>query len=706
MLRSLVGSEMCIRDSKCFWDLSSLEPDARHKATAELIQTLEQHKAHGEYCLKRLVRGLGSAREAARQGFATALAELLTVDQEMDLGDVVSMIHECHPVGSKSGGGSQQERDALFGRVFGLMAVVRSGRCDAEAAEAVIDSAATLMNSKSYMPPVVVAVLVELVDRLGSDLVPQLVDPLKRVLDLPPEEYNASLLQLLLHLHLHHMEGEAVLEMVPRWRGITIPILSAENMDKLSAALMDSSTPTVHPVWDYVLHATEDKAGQAFLRRLWSEVVDSGLMLSSHERKAVGFDLAERMLGQMKPRDVPVVLSSAVLSCAVNSLKNPEAFLHDRAKKFADTLSKVPETNPSLHFPLLCELSQRVNFDKVTKTGTVQALLSQLDGSGVDEYAEFLRSMLLECDSLDSNADVDRQRIWSLESMLALMRNSHIPKSEEAIQRAGQHFLMHSFFSQQPKSKKTPKKKARKPPGWYQAAAPAVSSKVQEVGRRCFFSMLAELCTSSKQREDGQSWVWLFVQDTEAMRVCPELGLFQELGEEQVESREAVLKLVKQLGDDSAQARAWQQLLSHMLMQQLTDPTESTPVLDELVQCHLQAKEELDGGQKMGRAQEDDEETEPCSMEVLVDILLSLLLKPSQLIREVVKSVMSAIAPDLSRTALGLVVRVVASTDQRQVMAVEDSDMEDEEEDEEEEEGRSSGTVSYTHLTLPTKRIV
>jgi hypothetical protein len=65
-------------------DLSSFIPSVRHDATTQLITKaveiqdgdLTTH-SYVQYALTRLVRGLASPREASRQGFSSALSEVL-----------------------------------------------------------------------------------------------------------------------------------------------------------------------------------------------------------------------------------------------------------------------------------------------------------------------------------------------------------------------------------------------------------------------------------------------------------------------------------------------------------------------------------------------------------------------------------------------------------------------------------------------------
>ncbi|KAJ3522547.1 hypothetical protein NM688_g8858 [Phlebia brevispora] len=143
-----------------FWDLSSANKRHRIDASAKLIGALEHFQARftpksdisepaseedddGEaqaskddgldalnatdvsYSIRRLVRGLASPRESSRLGFAVALTELLSRIDTITCSQIVSLILDSSKThGSMTG---QEERDALFARLFGLTAVIQSG---------------------------------------------------------------------------------------------------------------------------------------------------------------------------------------------------------------------------------------------------------------------------------------------------------------------------------------------------------------------------------------------------------------------------------------------------------------------------------------------------------------------------------------------------------------------------------------------------
>lgn len=54
-----------------------------------------------QYCVERLVRGLGSYRKGARQGFAVALTELLSSFPHVTAGEVLALVdRHLQPAGS------------------------------------------------------------------------------------------------------------------------------------------------------------------------------------------------------------------------------------------------------------------------------------------------------------------------------------------------------------------------------------------------------------------------------------------------------------------------------------------------------------------------------------------------------------------------------------------------------------------------------
>lgn len=85
-----------------FWDLASNDTSKRISAGVEIVNLTDSRNATGtvsdaEYVVKRLVRGLSSSRDSARQGFAASLVHLLT-SHAIDLNLVLDILDDSTKV--------------------------------------------------------------------------------------------------------------------------------------------------------------------------------------------------------------------------------------------------------------------------------------------------------------------------------------------------------------------------------------------------------------------------------------------------------------------------------------------------------------------------------------------------------------------------------------------------------------------------------
>ncbi len=70
-----------------------------------------------------------SSRKAAREGFTLALIRVLVAVPKVRTDAVVSKLQEAVALSAKLKG--QEKRDAILGRLFGYLAVIRAGRFSA-----------------------------------------------------------------------------------------------------------------------------------------------------------------------------------------------------------------------------------------------------------------------------------------------------------------------------------------------------------------------------------------------------------------------------------------------------------------------------------------------------------------------------------------------------------------------------------------------
>ncbi|KRY42089.1 DNA polymerase V [Trichinella spiralis] len=109
-----------------FRNLVSLNRDIRMQAEAHLvaevinISNAEEKRGIIQYCLKRLIGGLSSARKAARLGFAVVLSKLISAVPEIEIANVLQLMKVGLPFHSNSEG----KANAL-GVLMGILAIVQ-----------------------------------------------------------------------------------------------------------------------------------------------------------------------------------------------------------------------------------------------------------------------------------------------------------------------------------------------------------------------------------------------------------------------------------------------------------------------------------------------------------------------------------------------------------------------------------------------------
>lgn len=103
------------------------------------------------------------------------------------------------------------------------------------------------------------------------------------------------------------------------------------------------------------------------------------------------------------------------------------------------------------------------NFDSITKTKTIETLLSQLDSKSFVEFLHYLEDSFLDQSSLlekypeDGITLVENHRLWILNQMYSLIKHRSLPREEEWAKEILQFFMFHGFFSHSDQAKKVKK---------------------------------------------------------------------------------------------------------------------------------------------------------------------------------------------------------------------------------------------------------
>ncbi|GBG91164.1 hypothetical protein CBR_g52045 [Chara braunii] len=190
-----------------YWNLASIDDRVRQVATEALVKEIKEGQEAFErggndgnvsvgallgggdevkellkdcspglqYALRRLIRGMASSRQGARQGFSLALSRLMAEVECISGHVVLKLIDKALAItGSMKG---IEARDNYNGRVFAFGAIVRSERLigdgtedgQADLAREVVDQVLQIATRKVFLREAAVQIVLDLASRLPSE---------------------------------------------------------------------------------------------------------------------------------------------------------------------------------------------------------------------------------------------------------------------------------------------------------------------------------------------------------------------------------------------------------------------------------------------------------------------------------------------------------------------------------------------------------
>ncbi|KAI0933631.1 hypothetical protein AcW1_005407 [Taiwanofungus camphoratus] len=707
------------------------------------------------YSIRRLVRGLASPRESSRLGFAVALTELLSRIDTVTCSQILALILDSSKTqGSMTG---QEERDVLFARLFGLTAIIRSGLLFRDTPLPSSASSSTLASNLSCYKAVL-AQLIALgekkswlresawwsislaVDALNGSQISwkeDAVESTTTAIFLENKTWTPEKVALTLKLQKLNPSRD--------WRNLLLPtfkhpeLLSTGNLTSLARILKESNAdddeesdlprsgawkPQVHFVWDMLLDevlsdsATEHSAKSSF-PEFFRIVVDESLFSSttSPERKYWGFQIFQKALPRVNQGDMPMLFTKNFMRSWINHLSNSDRYLHKAARQVAMDIQTVVKENPTIGFTLILQLTG-VNgnrqFDRLTKTKTVDSILASMDNDGIQNYINYLFKQVndkQDTDSVDIQA-INARRAWIIDQLAALIRNGAIPKSDEWIQLILDWLVVHGMFIVTKKSDKSPLIALRGLP------SPSFSDELRQTCRDRLLSCLAELtgqttlirgadkiAKAPAVASNGEFWVSRVLSTIEELeKDTKHARSLVEVDEDEqrlrVKARQVTDRLRQVSGDRREAAKGAELLLSATLLYHHCADEVDSEVLENCIDGASRmfpTENKKKKPRKSATSQDDSNEDEALKpVDVLVDIVIGVLERATAYMRAVANQVFSLLSGSLQESTFDLILTQLEQRGPAELLADEDEDevMEGSDEESQDEEGQSGDNSS------------
>ncbi|SJX60313.1 related to DNA polymerase V [Sporisorium reilianum f. sp. reilianum] len=695
------------------------------------------------YALRRLLRGLASPRESSRLGFAVVLTELLSrIRYAVTANEILTLVLKySNPQVAAS---RQEQKDFMFAKLFGIMSLVQS--------DLLVQPTATihdfkrpmriliaLSSDKPWMAESCAWVMVNAVAQLQRPEVQidwadaaqsWMTRQISSTKELSPEKL-AVMLQLshgagadffhnvaLPSMRKEHPLSTANLGALARVLKEAIP---SENEAAAPVGARSRWQAKIHFVWDLILDIFFDDAASNAETRIASfpdfyrVVVDETLFAaaSSHDRKSWGFQVFQRALPRASDTDKPMLFTPNFMRTLINQLGNRERLLHRAAVKATETIQEVVKQQPHLGFVLVTQLigkNGHQNFDSITKTKTVEHVLSALDTHRVREYVKHLGDMIcqgIDTEDEDELTEITNRRKWALDQLLFLVRTPTVPKDDQLLVDILAFLAAHGYFTMQ--------KPLKKRFLLERLPTPAFTDSLKQVTRSRFLSSVSELAKQASSSaagrktpgvaQDGQLWLAkahdillqlekdksfksIFDHDDEiAAKLADGVRCLDKVRKYEAKSTDADVK---------ERARAFQSLLLSALLVSADAADGASDLVEPLSACadKLFPAATAAAARKAKQVAEVAEEDGVSGIALLCECLLSCLELSSAFLRASASNAFEAFAQDMTKESIGLLLSHLGTAEAAAAEQDEDEDVDDEDVSEEDDDKPASDTLA------------
>eukprot|EP00062_Callorhinchus_milii_P020226 gi/632975647/ref/XP_007904343.1/ PREDICTED: myb-binding protein 1A [Callorhinchus milii] len=683
-----------------FWDIAKPEQAVRLRAVEGLLAYLRNPGKDDElkYALNRLIEGLAATREIARPGFSLALAQLLQFYEEIPLQTVLEQIKDKHNVQKVK---KKLIRNAAFGNLFGVLALSQSGRLPKE--PKVLLQCVQLLQS-----------LAQFKDHL-RDL------PRQTILDILSETPEAVFKNILfealqsdlssafntpeqLHLLLVAIQRFPQALKPTKLKALlgSTTIVTRENIPKLTEMLkiaaksMKKANALPELGADLLRVALKEDAFELF----WKDVVETRLL---QDHSGLNSYLCFRLLGHALPLltlpQLQLVLTGPVMQhygehVLIAQLPGRFKFASEMERNLDSFFDSV--TDPEKQLAVLTGFSCLTN-QGYPVISSYWKVIPRLQPSALSRYVDWLKNMFTSPD-LDTCLDfstkrqklnpeakdpvqhsVLRLRKWIVARLTSIVEKER-KKEEDLVMDIARFIFFHAFCETKQSTPDIPETEA--------SLSVPLDTATRDLVATSFFGLLHCLnCLprlgdtgvpgSVKEKHiqgmtaDGNLWIYCVVRYVNALLFQKKCVQFvQPFTKTERAAWDRMLQAVEDLQTKATKATslktsAFQLLFLLVGIHLFKNSEDCLELMGDLHNCLGKA---LENKKKQTKVATDEEE--PDWVEMVIEILLSLLSQQSRLMRHVSKMVFARICPHLTKRGLQLILAVLTEDEDDEESAV------------------------------------
>ncbi|KAI0176827.1 DNA polymerase phi-domain-containing protein [Pestalotiopsis sp. NC0098] len=644
------------REQKIYDLLGSYDSTEHITAADALITGLlsGEEGALKRHLESRLFRGLASSRNASRIGFSLVLSEILSqLFGEKRLAEtkftgltfdsvLASLLEKTQPSGNISG---PEERDFHFGQLFGLQCYVESKILfgdDSSRWTTILDLLLKLGEKKVWMKSHCAWVIVQSLPQMGED---RTGETLKKLVDAGWGKtaegvglwIAAASTYPKLKLPSKPWSDPMATKSIPELANVLKENVKQDTGNKEAAAVSKSMPSSwnsqLHFVWDLILayFIAQTKTGKGVdteqFKLFWSTVIDDGLFSknATEGQKYRGFLIFQRFLsGLAAIKDSTLVkemFSRNLMKCLLNQAAKEDRYLHLAANKSLKIVEEVVDAEPAFLLPILTQLLGKhgaYDFDLRAKAKTIEKILQASFTEDVDAVFDLLEKPIIKIKDGD-DAEVEKLRRVYADYLVKICTSDKVHGDAEKTAARGK--ILEKAIKQLTSYA-------------YSKSDISFSPELSTKTRDYFRSRLESAFAKLTRRQEDYSYLCNAVLTIDASAV----QMSDEIEAERKTAVKALKKLVKastKASKRSGSSLGLALLYAITILQLYNGDADALSTLEDLKQC----------SEKMDEADND-------ASALLVEILLSLVSRPSPMMRQITQQVFESFTSQLTEDAL------------------------------------------------------
>ncbi|CAH0696839.1 unnamed protein product [Spodoptera exigua] len=681
--------------------LKSPKDDAKLVGGSKIISRLHgsENEKDLQYVLKRLVRSLGASVPDMRTGYFATLVTLLTNFEQVTISQILELIKkELHANGSSK----SEVGDVALGQILVCGAIFRSKlflKCTAEEQAQVIQLLITAGKKKSYLSSVAYLILLDFIKTLNEDQFATIIWPqIKQEFKKDIKEHSLDSLHFLMMVNSKFPTKVKLRKLL----GVT-QILCEDNIDAICEKIMTGIdfNSVGHPIYKEIATGI---ANSPYLQQFWVTGIDSQLAKHNRNRELVAINMLNIILNNIgdNVNIIPELISRNFFKLFMDWFKGLQTASKIRSKRDNEDDNKImikkqrellislskalksDKVDDSIRVEILKKLlftPGEMNFTEISGTTIVKSIISDLKEDGVKKMAKSLKGVILNTSKKVIKEDVERnwynnERVKAAELISYLVSHEAV-KDDTEFKLVYMKLLMCFGFFKVGGEETV-------------AVSTELSASIKSCFYRCFTSRFSNVDNLVTVLASLCNFICNILQK-EQVRAKVE----KQFPQENMECWEMLMEVCQNIEQNDTKSKVDKVFL--ILLYQLGLFLFSEPVhvkiarssIKELKSCYEHYRK---GKKKKSiKAKEGDISIEPEWIEVLVEVLLSILSAESSVLRSVVQCVFRLLWEYLTPSSVGQIVSVLDPESESNPLTNEDSDSENEEDDDEvEENGKDS----------------